>query len=268
MLQYKLKNYKEINPWGNEGQLSLSWFALTDSYYWFDFSGLRFPQYSEAILKKFNQEQSLPYVDYHFARIFSDLYDILKYVTVPVPDCIHDYVDSAQRINEFELSLKTWLESAWDESDEQYDQIYEVARQWLSSRRLDFGYLVGAPDLYLIRNKDQIYFYWISDYIDQDGTPFWSNRCGEFHCSYDDFMAKLLKELKSFELDMRRQITQFAADKPSGVEVNVDQLHKNQVQYEDLVLTLETTTFSYADEPDWRNILDKIKLILRQVASA
>lgn len=187
---------------------------------------------------------------------------------MPVPDEVFEYVNSVNGIKNLKSSLQSWLESSWDETEEQIDRIYEVVREFLYYGKLDFGYLVGAPDLYLIKNKDKIHFYWIADHIDQDGTPYWSQQNGEFHCNYDDFMAKLLKGLQSFASDMRRQITLIAADKPSGVEVNVDQLNENQAQYEDLVLALETNTLSYVDEPDWANILDKIRLILDHETSA
>ncbi|WP_373446960.1 DUF5984 family protein [Saccharibacillus sp. O23] len=41
LIRYKLKNWRDIQPWGDENPRVLYWFGLTDCYYWFDFKEIR-----------------------------------------------------------------------------------------------------------------------------------------------------------------------------------------------------------------------------------
>lgn len=53
LIHYRLKDIKHSSPWGDGDNLLLHWFALTDSYYWFNFNGLEFPKYSDEIKAEF-----------------------------------------------------------------------------------------------------------------------------------------------------------------------------------------------------------------------
>ncbi|WP_342422990.1 DUF5984 family protein [Paenibacillus sp. FSL E2-0178] len=260
MLKFILKNIEDIAPWSYNGKSTLSWFALTDSYYWFDFAGVQFPQYNEELLKNHNKDKIVPFIDYPFARIFSDICDILPYIAFPVPDEVFEYVNSIEKIEDYRKSLQQWLMNTWDESDEQYDLFMESAQGWLFSRKLDFGYLVGGPDLFIIRNKNEIHFYWTADFIDENGIYFWNTKRGKYSCGYNEFVGELLQCFRSFGYEMQKQILQ-CAKKPLGVEINLDQLQQNQIQYEDIISSTESGTILLADEPDWKNILEKIESI-------
>lgn len=262
MIQFNLKDLKEIQPWGDESKRTLHWFALTDSYYWFNFDGIEFPKYNKEIIKEWNLDINLRYVDYHFARIFWDICDVLRHVEIPVPDEVFEKVNSLEKLENYLTSSKDWLEFTWDESEEQYDEVYEVAREWLYFRKLDFGYLTGGPDLFLIRNNNQIYLYWFSGYKNDNGISIWDRPRGEYSCNYLDFINHLVDTFKSFGLEIRKQISRVLKNTPVNVFIDSEQLLLNQKQYEESVTAIERKELLYAELPNWINIMDKINVII------
>ncbi len=241
----------------------LHWFALTDAYYWFDFDGLNFPKYSDEIMVEWGQSADWPYIDYQFARIFWDIYDLLPYIENPVPDDIFETINSIDKLEKYQAALKNWLTNSWDKSEEQYEHIYDTARSWLYARRLDFGYLVGGPDLFFIRNKDKIHIYWITDYRHENGIPFWKEVRGEYCCDFNQFFIELVKGFKRFGLDMQKQILNLAENKLDNIKVDMERIRENQTQYEDLVTSIEKKQLLARCEYDWNNVREKIKEVIR-----
>ncbi|MCR8843336.1 DUF5984 family protein [Paenibacillus sp. SC116] len=127
MIHYKLRDINEIRPWSNENNLTLHWFALTDSYYWFNFAGVEFPKYNKQIINEWNLDENYLHVDYYFARIFRDICDVLGYVKYSVQNEVFERINSIDKLGMFKNALKSWLECSWDETDEQYDEVYAVA---------------------------------------------------------------------------------------------------------------------------------------------
>jgi hypothetical protein len=263
LIHYKLKDMKDIQPWGSGDERMLHWFALTDSYYWFDFGGVPFPKYSNEILEEWDQANSSRYVDYHFARLFWDICDVIGYVQNPVSDEIFEKVNTLEKMEKYLKALEAWPELYWDGTDEQYDEVYDAARDWIYCRRLDFGYLTGAPDLYFIRNKEQLYIYWFAKSKSDQGTSIWDTPNGTFICNYSWFLNELVKSFRAFGLDMRRKIDLLFENKPEGVIIDADQIVLNHSQYEELVIAIESQKIPYAEAPDWNMILEKVNEISR-----
>ncbi|WP_337100117.1 DUF5984 family protein [Paenibacillus sp. YIM B09110] len=262
MIHFKLKEIKDISPWGSEGKLMLHWFALTDSYYWFKFGDTEFPKYTKEINIEFNQANKPLYIDYQFARFFWDISEILRHVESPVPDEIFEFINSVDKLELFQQSLKDWLEISWDESEELNEEIYDEAREWLYVRKLDFGYLVGGPELYFIRNNDRIHIYWIANYKTENGVSFWQEARGEYSCNYYEFIEGLITSFKSFGIGMHKQISRIFEKETENVEINREQILINQNQFDDLVSSIESKKMLYAEEPDWKNILNRMKRVL------
>ncbi|WP_334075873.1 MULTISPECIES: DUF5984 family protein [Paenibacillus] len=267
MIQYQLKNWKDIVPWRDGNNPMLHWFALTDSHYWFNFKGVEFPKYSDEIIKEWEPEDDSKFVDYQFARIFWDICEVIRHVEIPVPNELFQKINSLGKLKEYIQSLKAWIELAWDESDEQFDEVYEVARGWLYCRRLDFGYLTGGPDCFLIRNEDQLHIYWFAEYENDKGVSLWASPKGTFSCNYSEFIEGLVKSFKAFGLDMHKQISALLESNPKDLEIDREQILTNQIQYEELVSAFENKKLLYADTPDWNIVLNKMNEISKQMES-
>nr|WP_246281402.1 DUF5984 family protein [Saccharibacillus qingshengii] len=263
MIRYKLKEWKDIVPWGDGQNQFLHWFGLTYSYYWFDFQGVEFPKYSKEIVSKWHEHPELGFIDYPFMRIFEDLCEGIRFVEDPVPDEVFQQVNSLKKLEAYIQSLKDWVAGSEEQNNDLFYEAYEVAREWLYGRSLDFGYLVDSPKCFLIRNGNELYVYWIAAYRDEQGIPFWDKPKAVFSCDYQEFMTSLIKSFKAFAADMRQQISDLFENKPEHVHIDREQILADQIHYEERITELENKRLFYADSPDWNSILKQIRAISR-----
>jgi len=214
-------------------------------------------------MNKWSGKEDLRFIDYQFMRIFEDLCEAIRFVEDPVPDEIFHKVNSLEKLKVYIKSLKEWFELSGDKSDEQLDEVYEVAREWLYGRRLSFDYLVDSPDCFLIRNGDQLHIYWIAEHQDEQGIPFWEESKATFSCNYQEFISALIESFKAFGLAMRKQISGLFENTPEKLIIDREQIMVNQFQYEEWITELENKRLFYADSPDWNNVVKQIDEILR-----
>jgi hypothetical protein len=263
LIKFLLKELKEIEPWGEANNYFLNWFGLTNSYYWIALDDdVELFRYSDEFIDKYRFNPSCPYVDYHFARLIWDISDLLNFITVPIPIKVFETINTLDKFESYLSTLSKWLENQWDETEEKYDEIYEVAREWIDLRRLDSGYLNGAPDIYFFRSEDKIYIRWFSEYKENDGTQMWAVNKGEKVINYDDFISELNSTLIKFEKSMENQIEALLKMPLKNVFIDIKQLNKNQIEYKDLIdnLSIRLNLIS-KEEPDWDKILTKINII-------
>jgi hypothetical protein len=89
LFNFQLRPIEEVAPWDQEGEYSLSWFGLTDGWYWLDCDGHELFRYSDAIIESWKYEGRQPAVppcvDYQVVRLWGDILQILPDVLSPVP---------------------------------------------------------------------------------------------------------------------------------------------------------------------------------------
>lgn len=256
-----LKPPAEIKPWGEANNLMLHWFGLTDSYYWFDFEGIELLRYSDEFMNTYSMNQRLSYVDYQFSRLFTDITYIIRAVLTPVPDEVFDYIRTYAKFESVLHSLDHWLNYYWDETDEQYDNLFIPARHWIDDRRLDFGYLVGAPDIYFFRNQTQIHVRWISDYKDDRGIRMWKSTHGECVMKLDTFINHLVLSIEQFAIAMETQIQAVLRNPPKNVFVDREQLLKNHTEFLEETKAYKHIMSWSSQQTDWSDICSKMKKI-------
>ncbi|MEC0264808.1 DUF5984 family protein [Paenibacillus anseongense] len=261
MLKFVLKNPFEIPPWGEENNLMLHWFGLTDSYYWFDFGDVKLLRYSDGFVNQYKLNKNLPYNDYQFARVFWDLTDIILNVLNPIPDSVFDNIRTFGDFESYFRSLSDWVENQWNESDEDFENIYLQARKWIDDRRLDFGYLIGAPNLYFFKNKDKIYIRWIADYKDENGIYIWETMKGEYVIEFDKFISELQLSIKNFAINMETQIKFVLENSIKNVFIDKKRLQENNNEFLEEVKKYEKILSSVPEQTDWDDVLSKVKII-------
>lgn len=184
MFEFTLRPMDEIAPWGRPGDLSLSWFALTDGYYHLDVGGQKIWRYSEEGCRA--QGWSFPpsppgfelSVAYQVARPFEDLIEILPSVLEPVPADIARHLETAE-------AHRSWNDfvSDWDWHDDT-----EGGLLWVCDRTLDSGYLRAGPDITFWRVDDVIRIR--CDNRDKllDGVAIWSSALVELELPLGVFL--------------------------------------------------------------------------------
>ncbi|MNI45093.1 hypothetical protein D3C73_995000 [compost metagenome] len=267
MFKFVLKNPSEIAPWGKDTTLMLHWFGLTDSYYWLDFGDGELLRYSFEFVEFYKLNKNLPYVDYQFARVFWDLTGIIRTVLSSIPDEVFDKIRTFSNFESYVESLSDWLEHKWSDSDEDYDAIYLPARQWIDDRKLDFGYLIGAPSVHLFRNNDQVYIRWTAEYKDSNGINMWGITKGESIVEFEKFISELLQSLKKFAIAMDSQLKSILDNPIENVFIDMNQLLKNHEEFLEEIKSYEKILSFVSDQTDWENVMSKIKIISQPFSS-
>jgi len=266
LIKHKLKKIEEIIPWGNEKDgYYLHWFGLTDSYYWISISQIELFRYSDEFLAKQHLKNEPPYVDYQFARIMDDFLSIFNKVVVPIPDRVFNYIDSLDKFKEFQLALKLWLNEKWNEEDDQYDEIYIPASEWIYDRRLDSGYLIGGPDIYFFYNSGKIFIRWDCSYETEDGVKMWNEPRGEFVLDYNEFVIEILNSFDEFWSVMDARIDEVISRwKKPNIHIDKELLIKNHDDQKRAYKSSINYSLSSLNksEYDWDEIEKSIKSIL------
>src|SRR5262249_55531294 len=96
-IDFRLRPLREIAPWHNAAGSNphLTWFGLTDGWYWISVDGAELFRYSQTVLDTRAHEKrgepwlirmgGLPYVDYQVAQLWGDLLDGVPDVLAPIP---------------------------------------------------------------------------------------------------------------------------------------------------------------------------------------
>jgi hypothetical protein len=256
MIKFIHKEISQIIPWGQDNKLSLHWFGLTDSYYWLSLGEHELLRYSDEYINKHGLDSELPYVDYQFARLFWDLVDVLQYVITSIPNNIFECIDTMDKFESYLNTLSFWLDNVWNDSEEEYDELYVNASEWIYNRRLDTGYLVGGPNIFFFRVAELMYIRWIAGYTD-DGIAIWKETKGEYVLEYADFLNSLQSAFKTFAISMNEQIKAILERPRENVFVDKEQLIKNQDQFTDTL----SSKWIPREYTDWNIVLSKMKII-------
>lgn len=238
-----------------------TWFGLTDAYYWMDFTGTQLFRYSDEFIEFHKINKALPYVDYPFARIFQDFTGIVQTVLRPIPDEIFENIRMFADFTAYLNTLSDWIEREWNESEEQYDGIYAPARQWIDDRRLDSGYLIGAPNIYIFRNRDKILVRWIADYHTDEGIPMWAAAEGEYVMDLEDFIHSVQQSFRSFALAMDAQVNHVLDHPLENVYIDKIILLKNHEAFLQEVDSYDKILSFVSEHEEWDEIRTSIQII-------
>jgi hypothetical protein len=266
---FKLKELKDICPWGSkETGYSLSWFGLTDAFYWISIDKYELFRYTEDYLEQIELKETLPYVDYQFARILWDFLEILPDIAVSVPDEIYERISSINGLLRYEKTLNYWLNEIWNEEDEEYDEKYIPASSWLYERMLGSGHLLNAPSIFFIRNKNKITVYWFCDYKNDEKTQVWSETQGHFTMDFSEFIDNISKSFNYFFSEMEEQVEEACVSWPfDDVHIDFELLKESQIKFRnDMTQTISLIKNSLIkDDTHWENICKSVTNIVQEV---
>ena len=264
---YRRRELKEIQPFGNEQTgRSLHWFGLTDAYYWISIGQTELFRYTDSFLKHHNLNRDIPYVDYQFARIYQDFFWILPHIAEPVPDEIYDRISDANNLIKFKEMLRHWLQNLWNEEDKQYDDIYVPASNWIQDRSLDSGYLLYAPEIYFVRNRDKITVYWYCNKSSDEGINVWRETQGSYTLDFNEFVDGISSSFGYFFSEMDKQVRLACENWPfRNVQIDFNLLKDSQVKFkkemEQAISDLRSP--SLIGKQDWSEVRKSITSLIQ-----
>lgn len=201
-INFELKPIEKIIPWGENPNLSMHWFGLTDGLLWIRAGAQMIYEYSDAAREYFGD--NIRYNEYQLSRFLEDFSGILPYVREPVPKLLYD------KTGEFEKQTDAWKELHYEDEDAVFEQFYddefEPLTRWYYNRMLDSGHLIGGPWIGCFRHGDRIKLYWKSDYRLENGSSIWTAPNGIFEMPYTGFVTAVNEFYSAFSEKMDRQV--------------------------------------------------------------
>jgi hypothetical protein len=196
LFQFQLKPIHDVAPWGSEGDYSLSWFGLTDGWYWLKCGEEELFRYSDSILASWKyegrQQADPPYVDYQVVRLWKDVLEMLPAILTPVP---------VELLRKVEPSIEAWL---WrgqiaervfpDERDvsKPMEDHFDLATTWLQARKLDVLHLKEGPRIWFWTDGRTMFIRWDNTELTLDGRNMWASTKGTYSMPLDTFIEEVI----------------------------------------------------------------------------
>lgn len=179
LFEFELSSVESIQPWGEEPNLSLSWFALTDGIFRVNVGDNTLFRYSKEITRHWEMKNQD--ANYQIAAFARDFLDCVAPAIDPIPDYLHPVAWNWDLLREVLIQSK------------EHDASYEAFR-WLEERSPWASYLTQCPEICFIRKENNIIIGWDNRDCIIDSLQVWESNFGTFVISVDDF----LKECRSF----------------------------------------------------------------------
>jgi hypothetical protein len=133
--RFELRPLDEVEPWGDDPP-SLSWFGLTDGWYWIEAGG-------HELLRRSGVDGPRPYVDYQVVRLWEDVILLTPAVLEPVSEDLLAFI--ASEPESWKLDMLEYVRVADDDADpDAPDHPVVTAGLWHGDHYLDMIHL-GNP---------------------------------------------------------------------------------------------------------------------------
>lgn len=242
LFNFALRPLADIQPWRSAGGPSLSWFGLSDGWFWIALSGQEILHVDGVMTAG-----DMPYVDYQVVRLWEDLITMLPAVLTKVPNDIAERLDDRDAWNVLTARAR--------ESDDA--ERAALGMSWWWERQLDNAYLAAAPVVHLWRRGDIIHVRWSTPASAESWTPVH----GHATLAVDDFLRELRAFDHSFIAAMQERVS--AIVRAGGIDgVAIDLAHLAHEQ-SDRSTWLELAIDKPVEPYDWNDA----RWILQQLGS-
>lgn len=223
--QFRLAPVDDILPWCVDvGRPALSWYGLTDGWFWIDVGGQELFRYAAGAMDDRAQEDSgfrhqpLLYDRYPVVRYWEDLLELLPAVLDPLPVDLAAQVANAQEWDEWQSAALQWQEA---QATDTAGDTYYTAQRWWGARTWHALHLAYAPQIALWRAGDTVHVRWDNRSVTLDGMPVWDSLQGEVTMSVVDFLAAVRSFHARFLSAMAQRVQEAVTEWPRP-EVKID----------------------------------------------
>ena len=254
LFNFELTNTRDVAPWGAQGNLSLSWFGLTDGKYWIDVETATLFEYSEHA----RQVGAYRYCDYQVIRLLEDILDMLPTALEPIPRQFVRYI-AGESGQVWRKKVAEWSEKNCELlNDDDFWRVKEPADKLLYGRFLDTAYLSPSTRILLWSDDESVHIEWDNSDKLIEGQFAWTALTGSYLISRENFLA----EVESFHHRLIEQMCKRIAEVEagaisSGIDINLPGLRteheQRRIMYE---RALEITS-----ETPWVEVQQAIEVI-------
>lgn len=254
MINFKLKDLNNIQPIGQEPDLYLSWFWLTDGDLWLKFGDQTLYEYSTAAVHH-RGNQATPYNDYPVVRFIEDFTALFDKIRESVPEAFYVLTND---LKQFQSDSKKWLEIHDTDEDSYsafYVEEYDKLISWTHQRTLNSGHLVGGPHLWFFRHKDKIRIVWKTEHTLENGIRLWSAKDGSCEMAYADFVNEVNQFGQHFFAAMDKQVALAVTNEWGNITLDKQRLVEEQQERKDeFFSTLMLLDQEPTDKTNWAEV--------------
>lgn len=254
MINFKLKDLDKIIPVGQEPDLRLSWFWLTDGDLWLTFDDQTIYEYSKEAIEYFGDKPT-PYSDYYIVRFLEDFTGLFEKISESIPN---KFYSLTKNIKQFNNDTQRWLD-IYDTDEDEYSDFYfeEYDRliSWTYDRTFASGHLIGGPHLSFFRCNDKIRIVWDTEHTLENEINLWTAKDGSYEMNFSDFVNKIKMFGQQFFKEMNTQIELTLAKEWGNIKVDktrlVEEHKERKLEFDKNLSFLEQ---SVNGETNWTEI--------------
>ncbi len=265
MINFKLRELNKILPVGQEPNLTLSWFWLTDGDLWLKFGDQTIYEYSTEAINYWGNKPT-PYNDYPLVRFIEDFTELFEKLREIIPE---EFYDLTKDLKTFESDAKKWLEiydTDEDSHSDFYFEEYDKLISWKYQRTFDSAHLIGGPNLSFFRRNDKVRIVWDTEFVLENGIILWTAKDGSFEMDYSDFKDKIKAFGHSFFCEMDKQIELAVAKDWEQVKVDKKRLvEEHQERKNDFYSSLALLDKEPVNRNDWTEVGSLFKRMTNEI---
>ncbi|MDQ2806480.1 MAG: DUF5984 family protein [Chloroflexota bacterium] len=246
----------------------LSWFKLTDGWYWLDTGSAELFKYTPEIIHRWPQiSPKAPgysagdhYAYYYVVRLWEDILELLPAVLEPLPPAlVHKLSAQASWHGWVERTRQQWA-SYGDDIEEEVMYLFADSLEWWWDRRLNSGYLGGAG-IYFWTDGTHLHSEWDNRKVVADGIPVWQATWGRTTMPLADFLAAVRTFDNRLMSAMAERVAAVQAyDSRPNIVVDLPGLQREQ-QERCRWLAQALTKVRHRPSTDWDRILTLMERI-------
>jgi Family of unknown function (DUF5984) len=237
LIEFELNRINDITPWG-EGAGQLSWFGLTDGFYYLNLGDDELFRYSDEIMAHWKHlyphDPTIPhpYVGYQITRLYEDLIEILPNILQPIPKELYSLVITQAKENAWKKRWRYLLDLV-DDEDEKTIDLFFYAESWWDYRQLSSMHLNQSPNIAIWCFENEIFIRWDTRSKTIDNIPVWSSKIGEVKMSIEEFLNEIRSFHDRFMSAMSDRVNEIVNTNPiPDVEIDIKHLIREQAERE------------------------------------
>jgi hypothetical protein len=236
LFEFELTPVERIEPWGEPGNQTLSWFALSLGEFWCVLGETTLFEYSPEILTLWGLASK--YADYQVAAFARDILSAAAAGASALPPNIERMASSWETVDAI-LSVGS--------SDE--ERRHYAAGRWVGERSPWTSYLTANPRFTFVRVGNDVSIHWDNRECVEDGVQVWTAKKGTYSLSVEAFRAECRDFVSRLLAAMGERIAAIEAHR-AVPRVPVD-LASLRVQHETWRREFEGTLANYRPDVPW-----------------
>ncbi len=177
LFEFDLVPVQDINPWGDPGDQSLGWYALTLGFFHMPVGDQVLCRYTPEIVSHWGSP-SYSHAYYEIGAFARDILGSVASGVAALPETFEALVRNCDLLDRLRKQGK-------DDRDQYY-----TAWRWVGERSPWISYLTFSPQFEFFRVGDDVFVHWDNRHHSDDGIPVWTAQHGVHVLPVDAFLRE------------------------------------------------------------------------------